>query len=357
MVLVNPEYTLDAYYCEGPGVASDVVPGRLGQNAGAPFENAYLFSDRKCATSGHCLMQSSGDGAVSCVLNGVTWTKPVTVWRGQTFQAEDGQLINSGPYAIVSDSQNSNGKRVGLIGPMAGVPFNNVRAVASGTNNVVIYYTNGDTTGLNRFFNISVNGGAAQNKAFPGSASWSKPVGVTVTLSGFVAGNTNTIKFLGDGTHAAPDLDWIEVIQAGTANAGTTACAAGKANIALRSAANGKYWSSRLDANGWVRAQSSVASGWEMFDIVDAGGGMVAIKSRANNLYVATEAAMTNDPLRARSSTIGVWEKYTIVPVNGGYAFRAMANNNYVQANLDLTNDDIQARAPLPGSWETFNCE
>src|SRR6185436_499031 len=129
-------------------------------------------------------------------------------------------------------------------------------------------------------------------------ADWHKIGQMMITLSGFTAGSTNTVQFLGDGTHSAPDLDWIEVVQAATANVGTQACGVGKTNIAIRSSANGKYWSSRQDDSGWVRAQASVASGWEKFDIVDAGGGMVAIKSRANNLYVTTEDGTTNDPLK-----------------------------------------------------------
>ena len=36
-------------------------------------------------------------------------------------------------------------------------------------------------------------------------------MGVPISAAGFVAGATNTITLTGDGSHAAPDLDWIEV--------------------------------------------------------------------------------------------------------------------------------------------------
>ena len=35
-------------------------------------------------------IHTGADGALSCVGNGTTWTKPITVWRGQTFQGEAG---------------------------------------------------------------------------------------------------------------------------------------------------------------------------------------------------------------------------------------------------------------------------
>jgi hypothetical protein len=44
--------------------------------------------------------------------------------------------------------------------------------------------------------------------------SWDTPAAASVSLSGFVAGATNTISFVGDGIHPAPDLDWIEVVGA-----------------------------------------------------------------------------------------------------------------------------------------------
>src|SRR5678816_552712 len=218
MVLVNEAYNLDAYYCEGPGVAKDVVPGRLGQNSGAPYQNAFLSSDRKCSTAGHCNMRSEGDGAVSCMGRGQTWNWPITVWRGQIKQAEDFAPSN----LILADPANSNGKRVAWIGPNTGVTFTGVYAGAAGTNTLVVYYANGDCpTGATRNFGIRVNGGTMQTKAFPSTCTmWHSVYQMQVTLSGFNAGTNNTVQFLADGNGAAPDLDWIEVIQAATTNPG-----------------------------------------------------------------------------------------------------------------------------------------
>jgi hypothetical protein len=76
-----------------------------------------------------------------------------------------------------------------------------------------------------------------------------------------------------------------------------------------------------------------------------------------NNLYVATEVGTTNAPLRARSSSIGAWEKYTIETVSGGYAFKSAGNGMYVQADIEMANDDVMARVTGAGAWETWNCQ
>src|SRR5262249_14739249 len=135
MMVVNQSNNLDAYFCNGPDVTSDVVPGRLGsyaRAAKAPHANAHPVDGGMCNKAGHCKMADSGDGALSCIGNGIEWTKPITVWRGKTFQAENATL--SGQAMVVSDVANSNGKRVGNLSSTSSVRFTNVPAVA-GTNN------------------------------------------------------------------------------------------------------------------------------------------------------------------------------------------------------------------------------
>src|SRR5579863_1577307 len=210
--VTNAANNLDAYYCNGPQVASNEVPGRLGSNQGpVPYANAYSSSDGLCATAGHCVMQQTGDGAVSCVGNGTTWTHPMTVWRGQTFQAEAATLVAATPGGC---PQCGGGYRVTNINQSSSVTFNGVNVAASGTANLVVYYEDGDTTATTRAFNVSVNGGPVQNRTFApvASGNWSLPSSVNIALHGFVAGPNNTVVFSGDGVHGAPDLDWIEVM-------------------------------------------------------------------------------------------------------------------------------------------------
>ena len=220
--VTNSTNKLDAYYCNGANVASNEVPGRLGgAQSGVPYANAYPTSGGLCATSGHCAMQSNSDGAVSCVGNGTTWTHPITVWRGQTFQAENTTL--SGKAAPIACANCGGGYRVGYIGmtTTSTVTLKNVNVAQGGINNLIVYYVDGDpSTWAPRAFNISVNGGAQQYTTFtPTGGGWndnaSLLVGsVNVSLTGFNAGSNNTITFAAaSGTGVGvPDLDWVEVM-------------------------------------------------------------------------------------------------------------------------------------------------
>jgi hypothetical protein len=168
-------------------------------------------------------MQASGDGAVSCVGNGTTWTHPITVWRGQTFQAEAAApaVTRSSGTALYSCKQCGGGQRVGY--PNANtnvetVTFNGVNVAASGTGNLVVYYADADTDGSTRAFNVSVNGGPNQYRTFAAvGGDWNTPdsiqvSSVNIALNGFVAGNQNTVTFSSDGVRKSPNIDWIEVM-------------------------------------------------------------------------------------------------------------------------------------------------
>jgi hypothetical protein len=205
-----------AHYCTAPTVLDDVVPGRLGANQnGAPYSDPYGNlgnCDNSCSMTGS--LNGKTDGASSCPADSRTWSNPITVWRGQTFQAETSTL--SGSAAVVSCSSCSQGKRVGYInGGGSGVGIGNVRVSVSGAQNLVVYYTNGDSS--TRYLNISVNGGGAQHIAFPvvSAGNWDTVFGKTITLSGFVTGSTNSVSFMNDGSNGAPDIDWIEVMPSG----------------------------------------------------------------------------------------------------------------------------------------------
>ncbi|HXI55559.1 MAG TPA: RICIN domain-containing protein, partial [Polyangia bacterium] len=69
---------LDAFYCNGPGFAQSVVPGRLGAfQSGAPYTNPF---GTNAACANNCIAADSphqGDGYKSCK----GYNTPVTVWR------------------------------------------------------------------------------------------------------------------------------------------------------------------------------------------------------------------------------------------------------------------------------------
>ena len=249
IMVTNANYALDAYFCNGPGADQNVVPGRLGADQGpVPYANAWPTTagfDGQCETShidknkvdhGKCTAHTTGgviDGDTSCKLNDTVYNHPLTVWRGATYQAESAEgggftngVWSKGAYgfiandcptpgqngcAIIKDDKNGMGKRIGFIGPSKGVRFTNVQAPAS-TSNLIVYYTNGDAYNLTRYLQFIVNGTAAQVRPFGGLQDWSHPRGAAVTLSGFKAGGNNEIFVTADSSHAAPDLDWIEVL-------------------------------------------------------------------------------------------------------------------------------------------------
>jgi len=205
---------------------------------------------------------------------------------------------------------------------------------------------------------VKVNGGAAQSRSF-GSlecGNWHRIGQTQITLSGFNAGSTNTVQFMGDGSHAVPDLDWIEVVAAPAANvpAGKT-CAAGQ-TVALKANANGMFASARSDTLN-VMAQASVASTWETYDIIDEGGGYVALKSHMNGDYVQADIEYSGNPVRARVTGVGTWEKWTIENKNGLFAFKNLQTGLYMSARLDQANAPLQASASVANAWELFSCQ
>jgi F5/8 type C domain len=259
LMLLNAKNNLDAYYCNGPGEDTSVVPGRLGSLQGSvPYSNAYPTTGGDC--NSHCNMQSSGDGAVTCPGNGVTWTHPITVWRGQTFQAEDAQMIGSSGVQYCAPTTNcGGGKRVSFIDTSGdGIKLSNVNVAVAGTNSFTVYYTDGDlcygncATANTRSLAVSVNGGAAQTVNFqPTGFDWNTVSSTTMTLTGFNQGANNTIQMMGANGHQAPDLDWIEVLN-NSGTTGTNYCDSSKW-VASASNSNGAPPQAALDGNVTTR--------------------------------------------------------------------------------------------------------
>jgi hypothetical protein len=284
------------------------------------------------------------------------------VWRGQTFQAEDTSLIAPVNWQYcATQSKCGNGKRVSWIRKGTGLTLNGVRAAIAGTNNIVVYYTNGDPVGSpTRTLLVSVNGGPEQSRDFVATGKgWDDVVSTTLTLTGFKAGNTNTVKFSGTDTAQAPDLDWFEIINTGTTSAPTTASCAAGTTVGLKTFNNGKFVSARQDNSDDLMAQASVISSWEQFDLLDAGGGLVYLRSHMNNKYVTVKSDGT---LEATRTDAGASEKFKFEKQSDGYfGIKASANGKYVAAVANVTNGPVRAVSggvsTSATSWEKFSCE
>ncbi|HEV3193489.1 MAG TPA: hypothetical protein VGY54_23435 [Polyangiaceae bacterium] len=147
---------------------------------------------------------------------------------------------------------------------------------------------------------------------------------------------------------------------AGEGNCGQS-CAAGK-TISIKSLFNGNFASARGDQDGFVSASANVASTWETFDIVDAGNGLVALKSHLNNLFVTAELDMDNAPLHARASSIDAWETFSFVlQSNGSYGIKSNANGMYVSVIQSIADAPLGAAAATVNqtspSSEQFQCQ
>jgi hypothetical protein len=119
----------------------------------------------------------------------------------------------------------------------------------------------------------------------------------------------------------------------------------------LRSRADNQYVSA---ANGSLIANKTTISLGEQFDIVDLGGGNVALRAKVNNNYVTAENAGAQ-PLIANRTAIGPWETFQLVHNGDGtVSFRAQVNGKYVCAENAGAAALIANRDAI-GPWEQFD--
>lgn len=107
-------------------------------------------------------------------------------------------------------------------------------------------------------------------------------------------------------------------------------------------------------SNKDLRAQTLVVEVWEVFDVVDAGNGKVALRAY-NGKYVSAWLKAEHTPLWSVIDTIGVWESfYWVTVADGVVAFMAAANNLYVSARQDQQYYPLCAMSTEIKSWEKF---
>lgn len=126
--------------------------------------------------------------------------------------------------------------------------------------------------------------------------------------------------------------------------------------IWLRATNNSDYVSVRIDqTNSPLQASATSAQSWEEFDVVDAGNGLIALRSHASNDYVSARIDQTNMPLQATAIQEQAWEQFTWLPQsNGTIALQSAANGDYVSARTDQTNTPLDALATSVQGWEQF---
>jgi type 1 glutamine amidotransferase len=132
-------------------------------------------------------------------------------------------------------------------------------------------------------------------------------------------------------------------------------CAPGPVNpggTALRARANNLYVSAA--GTSALIANKAAIGATERFDLVDRGGGNIALRSRSNNQFVCAENAGAA-ALVANRTAAGAWETFALVRnANGSVSFRAQVNGLYVVAENGGAAPLIANRAAI-GLWEQFD--
>lgn len=128
----------------------------------------------------------------------------------------------------------------------------------------------------------------------------------------------------------------------------------GSGGIALRSRANNLYVSAPNGGASPLIASASTVGPAERFDQVDLGGGIVALRAQVNNQYVCAENAGTQSLIANRGSA-GSWESFRLINnANGTVSLQATVNNRYVVAENAGAQPLIANRDAI-GPWEQFD--
>jgi glucose/arabinose dehydrogenase len=176
------------------------------------------------------------------------------------------------------------------------------------------------------------------------TGGWETYTDVTTDLTGVPSGPTQLYLVFKGGAGNLFDVD------AFTFTTGGTTPAAGST---LKSLANNQFVSA-ANATTALIADKATAGTTERFDVVDLGGGNIALRSRANNMYVTAESAGAQ-PLIANRAAIGPWETFALIRnTDGSESLRAAANNMYVVAENAGAQSLIANRAAI-GAWEKFD--
>ena len=104
--------------------------------------------------------------------------------------------------------------------------------------------------------------------------------------------------------------------------------------IWLRSQRSGNFVTANLNVTNrpLTAARATSVQDWERFVVIRAEAGRIALRSAANDRYVATENNRTDKLLRANRNAVGEWEQYQwINNSDGTVSLKAQINGLYVK--------------------------
>ncbi|SDT27630.1 carbohydrate-binding protein [Actinoplanes derwentensis] len=135
------------------------------------------------------------------------------------YESESSANTRGGTAVVTADSAASGGNYVGWIGAGAAntLRFNGVNAPAAGRYRLVVRYANAEVVGehqynnniVDRYAEISVNGGAVKKHYFRNTLAWTTYYTTTVDVD--LAAGANTITFGNPSSGYAPNIDRIQI--------------------------------------------------------------------------------------------------------------------------------------------------
>ncbi|BEL06967.1 hypothetical protein Q0Z83_051580 [Actinoplanes sichuanensis] len=135
------------------------------------------------------------------------------------YEAESSANTRGGTAVVTADSAASGGNHVGWIGAGSAntLRFNGVTAPAAGRYRLVVSYANAEVVGdhaynnniVDRYAEISVNGGTARKHYFRNTLAWNTYRTTVVDVD--LAAGANTITFGNASTGYAPNIDRIQI--------------------------------------------------------------------------------------------------------------------------------------------------
>ncbi|WP_224366361.1 family 16 glycosylhydrolase [Hyalangium versicolor] len=127
--------------------------------------------------------------------------------------------------------------------------------------------------------------------------------------------------------------------------------------ISLKACLNGKFISAdgNLGADAPLVADRAAAQGWELFQVVDGGGGTVALRVSETGKYVSADTNL-GAKLVANRTTVGDWERFDWVDFgNGTVGLKARSTGKYVSTDQNRgANLPLYADRATAGCWESF---
>ncbi|HEY0000686.1 MAG TPA: carbohydrate-binding protein, partial [Actinoplanes sp.] len=136
------------------------------------------------------------------------------------YEAEAAGNTRAGAAVVVADAAASGGNYVGWVGAGAAntLRFNGVTVPAAGRYRMVVSYANGELGAgadnynsniVDRYAEISVNGGAAKKVFFRNTLGWS--IYRTTVIDVDLVAGANTITFANSSAGYAPNIDRIQI--------------------------------------------------------------------------------------------------------------------------------------------------